>query len=87
MAKKRSKPGKLDPRLVLVGLISAMFATFGTMCIPCLAANPTIAIFFAFLGALLILLSRYSLVLLAIGLLLIATAVLLRIIPRKNRCE
>ncbi|MCX6777075.1 MAG: hypothetical protein NTY73_03870 [Candidatus Micrarchaeota archaeon] len=87
MAKKKGKQDKFDLRLVIIGLISGMFAMFSLMCIPCImAAYPSIGLFFAFLGVLSILLSRYSWVLLVIGVLLIAVAMLLQI-SRKNKCE
>ena len=87
MAKKKGKQSKLDLRLILIGLISGMFAMFSMMCIPCIiAAYPSIGLFFAFLGVLAILLSRYSWILLAIGVLLIAIAMLLQF-SRKNKCE
>ncbi|MCX6775985.1 MAG: hypothetical protein NT130_04005 [Candidatus Micrarchaeota archaeon] len=87
MAKKKGKQSEFDLRLIIIGLISGMFAIFSVMCIPCImAAYPSIGLFFAFLGVLSILLSRYSWVLLAIGVLLIAIAMLLQV-SRKNKCE
>ena len=90
MAAKRAKAAKnkiqYDPRLMLVGIVSAMIATFSLMCIPCLVATfPSIAIFFAFLGVLALFLARYSLIFLVLGVLLLALGVLLSL-QKKNKC-
>jgi hypothetical protein len=82
------KKNKLDIRLVLIGIFSAMFVTFSVMCIPCLmAAYPSIGLFFAVLGALALLLSRYSWVFIVIGVLLISLGVLLQYLARKKTCR
>jgi len=86
MAKKKGKQSKFDLRLIIIGLISGMFAMFSMMCIPCImAAYPSIGLFFAFLGALSILLSKYSWVFLVLGILLLAIGLLLQF-SRKNKC-
>jgi uncharacterized protein YqhQ len=87
MAKKKRKR-KLSPSLLIIGIVSGMFATFGMMCIPCImAAYPSIGLFFASLGALSILLVRYNWVFLIIGVLLISTGVLLQFWGSKKKCE
>ena len=86
MAKKKGKQSKLDSRLIVAGLISGLFATLSMMCIPCLmAAYPSIGLFFAFLGALSILLSKYSWVFLILGIFLLAIGLLLQF-SRRNKC-
>lgn len=77
---------KLSPHLVLIGLISGLFATFSLMCIPCiLAAFPEIPLFFAVLGAIALFIGRNSLLLIIIGTLLIAIGVLAQIYSKKPK--
>ena len=85
MARKKFK---LDPFLVILGVISGVFATLSIMCIPCiLAANPSIALFFAFLGTLSILLAPYSWLFLILGVLFLAAGITLQLAGRKKKCR
>jgi len=90
MAKKRgnqAKRRKLSTPLMVAGIISGIFAVLSMMCIPCImAAYPSIGIFFAFLGALFILLSKYSWFFLLLGIPMLAIGLLLRF-SRNNKCE
>ncbi|NYZ79396.1 hypothetical protein H0N99_04585 [Candidatus Micrarchaeota archaeon] len=90
MAAKRAKTAKnkikYSPKLMLIGIVSAIIATFSLMCIPCLMATfPSIGLFFAFLGVLALFLARYSWVFLILGVLLLVLGVLLSL-QRKNKC-
>jgi len=89
MAKKKKEgKEKLSFSLILVGLISTVLATFSLMCIPCImGAYPAIPLFFAFLGALSLLLMRYSWLFLALGVLLIGVGVLLQLSGKKKKCD
>lgn len=98
MAEKRAKAAKTkrvnaaknniqySPKLILIGLVSTMIATLSMICVPCLLATfPSLALFFAFLGVLAMLLARYSWVFLILGVLLLAIGLLLSL-QRKNKC-
>lgn len=86
MAKKKDKKkSKMSTPLLIVGVISGMFATFSLMCIPCImAAYPAIGLFFAMLGALALLLARYSWIFMVVGVLLIVIGILLQLSQRKT---
>lgn len=84
MAKKKAK---MSSSLIIIGMLSGLFATFSVMCIPCImAAYPSIGLFFALLGALALLLSRYSWVFFIFGALLILLGILLQLSTRKKKC-
>ncbi|NYZ76006.1 hypothetical protein H0N98_02035 [Candidatus Micrarchaeota archaeon] len=85
MAKKKDK-AKLSINFLIIGLVSGLLATFSMMCIPCLmAAFPSIPLFFAFVGALSLLLVRYSWVFVPVGLFFIALGFLL-LLSKRNKC-
>ncbi|MEM3555129.1 MAG: hypothetical protein QXF56_00165 [Candidatus Micrarchaeia archaeon] len=88
MPKKLAKKTKLDMRLILIGFIAGLSATFSMMCIPCVfAAFPQIPLFFSVLGAVVLFFGRNSWLFVVVGLLLIATGFLLQFLSRKKICK
>jgi|GEM_PF-6742914 amino acid transporter len=87
MPKKQAKQ-KLDMRLIIIGFIAGLSATFSMMCIPCIfAAFPQIPLFFAVLGGVALFFGRNSWVFILIGLLLIAAGFLLQMLSKKKVCK
>jgi hypothetical protein len=86
MAKKRGKK-KVSISLLIIGIVAGIFTAFSVMCIPCImAAYPSIGLLFALLGALALLLARYSWAFLLLGFLLIGLGVLLQLSQRRRKC-
>ncbi len=83
---KSKGKSRVSPSLVIIGIISGLFAALGVMCIPCImAAYPSIGLFFALMGALVMLLAPYNWFFVIAGMFFLLLGILLQFSARKKK--